>query len=76
MRLWTLQRRLLHASIIDDMNWIPIEVGQGKRYTADEQFQNFIQQASLSPAGVLQSSSSVGPLLRVDLLAPPLSSGV
>ena len=70
MRLGTLQRRLQHDSIIGDINWIPIEVGRGKRYTADERIQNFLQQTALPPAGFLQSSSSVGPLLRVNLHAP------
>ena len=70
MRLGTLQRRLQHDSIIGDINGIPIKVGQGKRYTADERLQNFLQQSALPPAGVLQSSSSVGPLLRVNLHAP------
>ena len=72
VRLGTLRRRLQHDSIIGDINWIPIEVGRGKRYTADERIQNFLEQtaSSLLPSGVLQSSSSVGPQLRVDLLAP------
>ena len=61
---------LQHDSIIGNINWIPIEVGRGKRYTADERIQNFLQQTALPPAGVLQSSISVGPLLRVDLHAP------
>ena len=34
VRLETLLRRLQHGSIIGDMNWIPIEVGRTKRYTA------------------------------------------
>ena len=70
VRLGTLQRRLQHDSIIGDINWIPIEVGRGKRYTADERIQNFLQQTALPPARVLRSSSSVGPLLRVNLHAP------
>ena len=70
VRLGTLRRRLQHDSIIGDINWISIEVGRGKRYTADERIQNFLQQTALPPAGVLQSSSSVGPLLRVNLHAP------
>ena len=60
VRLGTLRRRLWHASIIGDINWIPIEVGQGERYTADKRIRNFLQQTALPPAGVLQSSSSVG----------------
>ena len=43
--------------------------GQTKHYTAHEQIQKFLQQTELPPAGVLQSSCSVGPLLRVDFLA-------
>ena len=70
MRLWTLLRCLQHDSIISNINWIPIEVGRGKRYTAYEWIQNFLQQTALPPGGVLQSSSSVGPLLRVNLHAP------
>ena len=42
-------RRLRHASIIGDIDWIPIEVRRGKRYTADERIQNFIQQTTLPP---------------------------
>ena len=52
------------------INWISIEVGRGKLYLFDELIQNFLQQTALPQAGVLQSSSSVGPLLRVDLHAP------
>ena len=48
------------------MNWIPIEVGRGKRYTVDERIRNFPPADCFAPAGVLQSSSSVGPQLRVD----------
>ena len=70
VRIGALWRRVLHASIIGDMNWIPIEVGLGKRHTAEEWTQNFLQHTTLPPAGVLQSSSSVIPLLRIDLLAP------
>ena len=66
VRLGTLRRRLQHDSIIGDINWIPIEVGRGKRYTADERIQNFLEQTALPPSGVLQSSSSVGPRLRVE----------
>ena len=69
VRLGTLQRRLQHDSIIGDINWIPIEVGRTKRYTAHERIQKFLQQTALPPAGVLQSSSSVGPRLRADFLA-------
>ena len=69
MRLGTLRRRLQHNSIVGDINWISIEVGRGKRYTADERIQNFLQQTALPPARVLRSSSSVGPLLRVNLHA-------
>ena len=64
VRLGTLRRRLQHDSIIGDINWIPIEVGRGKRYTADERIQNFLEQTALPPSGVLQSSSSVRPRLR------------
>ena len=39
VRLGTLRRRLQHDSIIGDINWIPIDVGRGKRYTADELIQ-------------------------------------
>ena len=67
MRLGTLRRRLQHDSIIGDINWISIEVGRGKRYTADERIQNFLQQTALPPARVLRSSSSVGPMLSVNL---------
>ena len=46
-------------------------MGRGKRYTAaDEWIQNFLEQTALPPSGLLQSSSSVGPRLRVDLLSP------
>ena len=69
VRLGTLQRRLQHDSIIGDINWIPIEVGRTKRYTAHERIQKFLQQTALPPAGVLQSSCSVGPRLRADFLA-------
>ena len=69
MLLGTLQRRLQHDSIIGDINWIPIEVGRTKRYTAHERIQKFLQQTALPPAGVLQSSCSVGPRIRVDFLA-------
>ena len=48
---------------------IPIEVGRTKRYTAHERIQKFLQQTALPPAGVLQSSGSVGPRLRADFLA-------
>ena len=61
VRLGTLRRRLQHDSLIGDINWIPIEVGRGKRYTADERIQNFLEQTALPPSCVLQSSSSVGP---------------
>ena len=68
--LGTLLRRLQHDSIICNINWISIEVGRGKCYTADERIQkldqNLLEQTALPPAGVLQSSSSVGPLLSVD----------
>ena len=37
---------------------------------AHERIQNFIQQTTLPPAGVLQSSGSVGPRLLVDFLDP------
>ena len=57
VRLGTLQRRLQHDSTIGNINWIPIEVGQTKRYTAHERIQNFLQQTALPPAGVLQSIS-------------------
>ena len=69
VRLGTLQRCLQHDSIIGDINWIPIEVGRTKRYTAHERIQKFLQQTALPPAGVLQSSGSVGPRLRADFLA-------
>ena len=69
VRLGTLQRRLQHDSIIGDINWIPIEVGRTKRYTAHERIPKFLQQTALPPAGVLQSSGSVGPRLRADFLA-------
>ena len=62
VRLGILQRRLLHATIISNMNWIiwiPVEVGQGKHCTADQRIQNFIQQTALPPEGVLQQSNSV-----------------
>ena len=49
VRLGTLRRRLQHDSIIGDINWIPIEVGLGKRYTADERTQNFFEQTALPP---------------------------
>ena len=54
-KVWlrTFQRRLQHDSIIGDMNWIPIEVGRNKHYTAHERIQNFLQQTALPPAGVL-----------------------
>ena len=52
------------------INWISIEAGRGKLYLFDELIQNFLQQTALPQAGVLQSSSSVGPLLRVNLHAP------
>ena len=39
--------------MIGDMNWIPIEVGRNKHYTAHERIQNFLQQTALPPAGVL-----------------------
>ena len=74
MLLGTLQRRLQHDSIIGNINWIPIEVGQTTRYTAHERIQKFLQQTALPPAGVLQSSGSVGPRLRVDFLATPRST--
>ena len=48
---------------------IPIEVGRTKRYTVHERIQKFLQQTALPPAGVLQSSGSVGPRLRADFLA-------
>ena len=69
MQLRTLQRRLQHESIIGYINWIPIEVGLAKSYTAHELIQNFLQQTALPPAGVLQSSCSVGPVLLVDFPA-------
>ena len=58
VRLGTLQRRLKHSSdsIIGDINWIPIEVGQTKRYTAHERIHHILQQTALPPAGVLQLS--------------------
>ena len=70
VRLWTLLRRCLnywqllatwigsplkwHASIIGNMNWIPIEVGgggaiSGKYYTTEERIRNFLQQWLSSP---------------------------
>ena len=44
-------------------------MGLIKRYTAHKLIQNFLQQTDLPPAGVLQSSCSVGLRLRVDFLA-------
>ena len=46
-----------------------MEVGRTKCYNAHERIQKFLQQTALPPAGVLQSSCSVGPRLRVDFLA-------
>ena len=55
--LGTSRRCLQHDSIIGDINWIPIEVGRGKRYTADERIQNFLQQTALPPATAAPSPS-------------------
>ena len=65
-----------HGSIISDMNWVPIEVARTTRYTAHERIQNFLQQTALPPAGVLQSSCSVGVCLWVDFLAAPSDNPV
>ena len=40
VRLGILRRRLEHDSIICYINWIPIEVGWGKRNLTDERIQN------------------------------------
>ena len=61
------------------MHWIPFEeglVGLTKRYTAHKQISPTDSDVTaLPPAGVLQSSCSVGPSLWVDFLASsaPLS---